>query len=66
MPRVARTRRAPPIFGRRRSASIRITRLPASAKDAARLSAVVVLPSAGPAPVIITERARPVSRRAAR
>ena len=59
MPRVARTPSALPIFGRRRSASIRITRLPASAIDAARFSAVVDLPSEGEAPVIITDLVRP-------
>ncbi len=60
MPRVALMPSALPIFGRRRSASIRITRLPASASEAARFSAVVVLPSEGEAPVIITERVRHV------
>ena len=40
------------IAGRRRSASIRITRLPAAASELARLIAVVVLPSDGEEPVI--------------
>ena len=56
MPREALMPSALPTLGRRRSASIRITRLPASASEAARLSAVVVLPSEGEAPVIRTAR----------
>ena len=39
--------RASPMLGRRRSASIRITLLPASASEDARLIAVVDLPSDG-------------------
>ena len=59
-----------PIVGRRRSASMRITECPASASDAARLIAVVVLPSPAEAPVTRMERgpARPprVAARVAR
>ena len=47
MPCVALTSSASPIAGRRRSASMRITVLPASASEDARLIAVVVLPSDG-------------------
>ena len=64
---------ARPIDGRRRSASIRITLLPAAASEVARLIAVVVLPSDGEEPVtrIAVElalgaapRRRPASRAA--
>ena len=46
---------AAPTVGRRRSASMRITRLPACTSDQAKLMAVVVLPSDGPDPVTRTE-----------
>ena len=65
MPTRARTPSASPTVGRRKSASIRITRLPASASDEARLIAVVVLPSEGDGPVTRTERLLPSSRRCA-
>ena len=56
--RPARTSRPSvrPIEGRRRSASTRITRLPASASEAARLIAVVVLPSEADGLVTSSER----------
>ena len=63
MPTRARTPSAAPIVGRRKSASIRITLLPASASDEARLIAVVVLPSDGDGPVTRIERLLPSSRR---
>ena len=49
---------ASPSEGRRRSDSIRITRCPARAREAARLTAVVVLPSETEEPV--TRITRPV------
>src|SRR3954464_10467700 len=58
------TSRASPIDGRRRAASIRITLLPASASDDARLIAVVDLPSDGDGLVTSTAGAPvPVPRR---
>ena len=53
---------APAIVGRRRSASIRITRTPPWASAKARLIAVVVLPSDGEEPVTRKARATPSER----
>ena len=61
--RGAWTPSASPTVGRRKSASIRITRLPASASEEARLIAVVVLPSEGDGPVTRMERLSLSARR---
>jgi hypothetical protein len=63
IPIVGLTPSASAIVGRRKSASIRITRLPASASEDARFMALVVLPSDGEAPVTSSERpsSKPVS-----